>query len=66
VTAFVLGHQLAIVFAAIGLAVLGAVLHVRDVRRTERKAGERAEAYVMTLTEDEIEEILDGTDRRQP
>jgi hypothetical protein len=62
VTVFVLSYQLAIVFAAIGLAVLGAVLHVLDVRRAERRAAERVAAYVEFLTPDEIEEIL--ADRR--
>lgn len=61
-SAFVLGHQLAIVFAAIGLAVLGAVLHVRDVRRAERQAAEQAAAYVADLGPDEVAEILaDGS-----
>lgn len=65
-TAFVLSHQLAIGAVAVGLAVLGAVLHVRDARQAGRKAAERAAAYAEFLSEAEIDEILTGTDRRQP
>ena len=36
-TGFVLSHQLGIVAAAIALAVAGFVLHVLDVKRTERR-----------------------------
>ena len=63
-TGFILAHQLAIIAAAIALAVLGLALYVRDARRAERQAAERAAAYVAPLTPEEIADIL--ADRRQP
>ena len=59
-TGFILSRQLSILAAAIALAVLGITLHVRDTRRAERQAAERAAAYVASLTPEEIAEILAG------
>jgi hypothetical protein len=59
-SAFVLSHELGIVFAAIGLAVLGAILHVLDVKRAGRQASERAAAHIEALAPGEIEQILAG------
>lgn len=61
-TAFILSRQLDILAAAAVIAVFGIILHVRDARRAERQASERAAAYVADLTPEEIAEIL--ADRR--